>query len=212
MNSQFATYELSALVLNELIAQDLGRRHRPVTASALSAARQDLATELGASSSANSVCPPRVPVGQLLRRAPSEVSSQEVSFLAELEQLVVAVTHLDLSSAALQRYYFLNSSNFAEVCLSDISVSSQAQAQSILGDVSSGSATFAAEGAAELDRHPDRAEGGRSGLLPQLGVAGLAYPLGRLLAGPGPGEPADRDDRFLGGHDLAARPAERKDR
>ena len=172
VNSQLATYELSALVLNELISQDLGRRHRPVTASALSAARQDLVAELGASSSANSACPSRVTAGQLLRRAPSDLSSQEVGFLAELEQLVVAVTHLNLSTAALHRYYFLNSSDFAEVCLSDISVSSQAQAQSILGDVSAGSATFAAEARQSSTDTQTAQEGGDLGCFPSSELQG----------------------------------------
>jgi hypothetical protein len=160
VDSQFASDELSTLVLSQLIVQELGRRHRPVTASALSAAREDLVAELESSiSSTNSLCPPRVTARQLLRRASSAISSQEVHFLAEVEQLAVEVTHLDLSTSALARYYFANASDFAEVCLSDIAVGSEAQALSILGAISSGGATFAAE-ARQSSTDAQTAQGG----------------------------------------------------
>jgi hypothetical protein len=154
------------LILEQLVAQDLGRRH-PVTASDLSAARQDLQAELASSmASGNSSCQSKMSVRQLLSRTPSGFASEQVRYLAELEQLAVAVTHLDLSTAALERYYFANSSDFAEECLSDISVSSEAQALSILGAVTSGSATFAAEARQSSTDAQTAQNGGVIGCLP----------------------------------------------
>jgi parvulin-like peptidyl-prolyl isomerase len=146
VSSELASYELSTLVLGELIAQDLARRHHSVSASEVSAATEDLVAEFESStSSGSSSCPAQVTGRQLLARLPWEFSSEQVRYLADEEQLAVAVAHVDLSAAALGRYYFTHSSQFAEVCLSDIAQSSQAQAQSILRAVSSGAATFADE-------------------------------------------------------------------
>jgi parvulin-like peptidyl-prolyl isomerase len=146
VSSELASYELSTLILDQLIAQDLGRRHRPVTASELSTAREDLVAQFESSiSSGSSSCPAQVTGQQLFRRLPPGFSSEQVGYLADEEQLAVTVTHVDLSTEALERYYLTNASQFAEVCLSDIVVASQAQAESILGAVSSGAATFAAE-------------------------------------------------------------------
>ncbi|MGD0321192.1 MAG: peptidylprolyl isomerase [Acidimicrobiales bacterium] len=144
--SALASYELSTLVLDELVAADLARRHHSVGASEVSAATEDLVAQFESStSSSGSPCPAQVTGRQLLALLPKGFSSEQVRYLADEEQLAVAVAHVDLSAAALERYYSTNSSQFAEVCLSDIALPSQAQAQSVLGAVSSGAATFADE-------------------------------------------------------------------
>jgi hypothetical protein len=146
VSAELASYELSTLVLGELVAQDLARRHHSVSASELSAATEDLVAQFESSTtSTTSPCPAQVTGRQLLVALPREFSSEQVRYLADEEQLAVAVAHLDLSASALERYYSTHPSQFAEVCLSDIALSSQAQAQFILSAVSSGAATFAGE-------------------------------------------------------------------
>ena len=150
VSSQLASYELSTMILEQLITQDLARLHRSVSTSDVSAARTDLEAQLdssieSSSSSGSPTCAADLNGGELLERLPAGFSSQQVRYLADEEQLAVAVTHLDLSASAIEHYYFVHASQFAEVCLSDIEVASQAQAQSISSTISSGASTFAAE-------------------------------------------------------------------
>ena len=146
VNSRFASYELSTLVLVQLISEDLARHHRTVTASEMSAARADLGVELGAvASSANTPCAGQASGAQLVAHLPPGFALDQVRYLADEEQLAAAVAHVDLGRAALQLYYFTHSSQFAQTCLSDIEVTSQAQAQSIRAAIASGSASFSNE-------------------------------------------------------------------
>jgi PPIC-type PPIASE domain len=150
VSSQLASFELSTLILDELVTQDLARRHHPVTASDLSAAEADLEIQLdssieSSSESGSPSCAGDLTGRQLLQDVPSGFSSEEVRYLADEEQLAVAVVHVNLSTPSLERYYLANRSQFAEVCLSDIEMTTQAQAQSIRATIASGKATFAAE-------------------------------------------------------------------
>jgi len=145
VSSQFASSELSSLVLEDLISQDLARHHHEVTASQTEAAKQDLDAQLGSAiSQSSSPCPVQLTGAQLLSRVPAAFAAEQVRYLADEEQLAVAVAHVDLSTTSLERYYRANPSQFAEICLSDIAVTSQSDAQLILGAIDSGSETFAA--------------------------------------------------------------------
>jgi len=150
VSSDLASYELSTLVLDELVSQDLARHHHSVTSDAISKAATDLETEFGlsassASSSGSQSCLGQLSGRQLLLHLPSSFSSEQVRYLADQEQLAVAVAHVDLSTASIEHYYFAHASEFAETCISDIEVTTQAQAQSILGTITSGAASFATE-------------------------------------------------------------------
>lgn len=143
VNSSVSSFELSTLVLEQLVSQDLAARHVSVTASDLSAARSDFVTEVTPSQSA-SPCPDGVQGQQLVSRLPGAFVDEQVKFLAEQELLAATLGHVDLSTQALQGYYNAHPSQFQEVCLSDIAVQSQAQAQSIRANIEAGKQTFAA--------------------------------------------------------------------
>lgn len=146
VSSSFAAYELSTMVLNTLISQDLHQLHHPVTQSELVSATSDLAAEFdSASSSGVSSCAQQLTGAQLLQRLPASFTSQQIRYLADEEQLAVAVAHVDLSSSALRSYYAAHPSDFAQTCISDIEVTSQQQAQLILAAITAGTSTFADE-------------------------------------------------------------------
>jgi len=145
VNSSFATFELSTLVLERLVDDDLARRHQAVTASDLSAARSDFVAQLTPSGSSSSTCPGSVVGARLVGLLPPAFVDDQVHFLAAQERLASVIGHVDVSQGALQRYYQAHTSMFDEVCLSDIAVETQAQAQSIHDAIANGSATFASE-------------------------------------------------------------------
>ncbi|MHB8330009.1 MAG: peptidylprolyl isomerase [Acidimicrobiales bacterium] len=144
VNSAFATFELSTLVLERLVDEDLARRHHPVTAAAVRAAHADFVAQLTPSSSA-SPCPGAIAGQRLVAQLPAGFVDAQVRFLAAQEQLASALGHVDLGQAALLRYYKANAAQFDEVCLSDIAVSTQSQAQSIHDAIAGGTTTFAAQ-------------------------------------------------------------------
>jgi hypothetical protein len=145
VSSALGSFELSTLVLEKLIDTDLARRGHPVTASDTSAARADLVSQLTAGSGSASPCPNGVDGQALVNRLPATFRADQVAFLAAQEQLAVTLGHVDIGPAALLAYYRNHSAQFQELCLSDIAVQSQAQAQSIHDAIASGSATFATE-------------------------------------------------------------------
>lgn len=150
VSSTLASYELSTMILEELISQDLTRLGHHVSASELSDAKTDLEAQLDSSieslsESGSPSCASDLDGSELLSHLPAGFSSLQVRYLADEEQLAVAATHLDLSTSAVERYYLTHASQFAEVCLSDIEVASQAQAQSIRAAIASGASSFSAE-------------------------------------------------------------------
>jgi parvulin-like peptidyl-prolyl isomerase len=146
VSSGFAAYELSTMVLNALIGKDLDQLHHPVTQSEVDSATTDLEVQFdSASSSGASQCAQQLTGAQLLQHLPASFSAQQVRYLADEEQLAVAVAHVDLSNAALERYYSAHLSDFSQTCISDIEVTSQEQAQLILAAISAGTSTFGDE-------------------------------------------------------------------
>jgi hypothetical protein len=145
VSSTLASFELSTLVLERLVETDLARRGHPVTAADLQAARVDLVSQLTPGAGSPSPCPNGVVGQQLVDRLPATFRADQVGFLAAQEQLAVTLGHVDVSRPALLAYYRAHPSEFQELCLSDIAVQSQAEAQSIHDAIASGAATFASE-------------------------------------------------------------------
>lgn len=143
VTSQMASYQLSLMILQELISQDLARLGSPVTSSDMNAARQDLAAELEASASSGQGSPCGYSGSALLDRLPSSFASLQVRYLAEEERLAVVLGHVDLGEQGVAGYYLTHLPEFAQICVSVIGVSSQAQATSIEGAITSGATTFA---------------------------------------------------------------------
>jgi PPIC-type PPIASE domain len=143
VSTQLASYELSTTILENLVSQDIARRHITVGSSQIAAARQDLAAQLDAAESSGTTTSCNLTGTQLLQRLPTSFSSVEISYLANEEQLAVTLGHVNLGSSGILHYYLTHSSEFAQVCLSVIGVSSQSEAQSILSSINSGTTTFA---------------------------------------------------------------------
>jgi hypothetical protein len=143
VSSELASFELSTLVLEHLVTSELARRGHPVTAADLAAARQDLVAQMSSPSAGQSPC---VLTGRsLVDRLPAVFRDQQVQFLAAQERLAATLGKVDLSPSALLAYYQAHPTQFQEVCLSDIAVQSQAQAQQIHDAIASGASTFAAQ-------------------------------------------------------------------
>ena len=142
VTSELASFELSTLVLERLVTTDLARRGHPVTDGDVTSARQDLVAQLSSSASQS---PCLLSGRQLVDRLPAAFRNQQVRFLAAQERLAATLGKVDLSPAALFTYYQSHPTQFQEVCLSDIAVQSQAQAQQIHDAIASGASTFAAE-------------------------------------------------------------------
>lgn len=147
VSSQLASEVLSTLVLEQLVDHRLAQLGHPVTAGDLSDARADLADQLTPGTGSASPCPGGLAGTDLLDRLPAAFRSEEVRFLAAQEQLAVTVGRVDVSHQALLAYYQAHPSQFQEVCLSDIAVAAQSQAQSIRSAITSGAASFALEAA-----------------------------------------------------------------
>jgi hypothetical protein len=141
VTSELASFELSTLVLEQLVTSDLAQRGHPVTAADISAARQDLVAQLSSSSASPCV----VSGSQLVGRLPTAFRDQQVRFLAAQERLAATLGKVDLSPPGMFAYYQSHPAQFQEVCLSDIAVQSQAQAQQIHDTIASGASTFAAQ-------------------------------------------------------------------
>jgi PPIC-type PPIASE domain len=143
VSTELASDELSTMIIEELLSQDLSGLHRTVGASDLDAARADFEARLEPTPQEGGTSPCGYGGRQLDEHLPAAFSALQVRYLAEQEQLAASLGHLDLTTQALERYYFSHAANFAEVCLSDIAVTSQSQAQSIAQQIASGTTTFA---------------------------------------------------------------------
>ncbi|MHB8682071.1 MAG: peptidylprolyl isomerase [Acidimicrobiales bacterium] len=163
VNANFASFELSTLVLEQLIVGDLARRHQAVTSADLASARTDLAAQLTPSAASASPCPGAVSGRRLLGLLPPAFVGEQVRFLAAQERLAAVLGHVDISTPALQRYYQSHPTEFDEVCLSDIAVQSQSQAQSVHDAIASGSTTF---GAAAQQSSIDTQTAANGGVIP----------------------------------------------
>jgi parvulin-like peptidyl-prolyl isomerase len=144
VNTSFATFELSTLVLERLVDEDLARHHQAVTAADVDAARADFVAQMTPSSSP-SPCPSAVSGSRLVSLLPASFVDEQVRFLAAQERLAALIGKVDISQAALRQYYDTHGADFAEICLSDIAVQTQQQAQQIHDAIAAGTTSFADE-------------------------------------------------------------------
>ncbi|MHB8439396.1 MAG: peptidylprolyl isomerase [Acidimicrobiales bacterium] len=169
-NTAFADAELATLVINGLVEQDLAKHHAAVSSSQIDAARADFEAELQTSSQSGSPCPQQLQGAALVARLPRPFLADQVRALAGQELLAETLGHVDVSTAALMRYYTANPDQFHQLCLSDIAVATQAQAQSIRTAITSGSSTFAQEAQNSLDA----ATAGNGGVVGCLSISQIA--------------------------------------
>ena len=169
VSSSFAAFQLSTLVLERLVGADLARRGRTVTSSDLGAAQADLANQVTSAAQSGS-CPQGLTGSQVLDRLPARFRQEQVAFLAAQERLAEVVGHVDVSSGALRAYYAAHPTQFEQLCLSDIAVQSQAQAQQIHDAVASGASAFAAEAQQSSVDQQTASQGGRLGCVARSAI------------------------------------------
>jgi parvulin-like peptidyl-prolyl isomerase len=184
VSSSLSSFVLSTLVLQRLVESDLARRGHPVTAADLAAARRDLASQLSSSSTGTSPC--SVSGAQLVDRMPGAFRDQQVQFLADKERLGQTLGKVDLSQASMLAYYRAHPTDFQELCLSDIAVQTQAQAQQIHDAIASGSTAFAA---AAQQSSLDSGTAANGGQLPCVASSQITNPvITSAIAGLTPGQ------------------------
>ena len=184
VSSSLASFVLSTLVLERLVESDLSRLGHAVTSADLAAARQDLAAQLSSSSAGASPC--SVSGAQLVDRMPAAFRDQQVQFLAEKERLGQTIGKVDLSQASMLAYYQAHPTQFQELCLSDIAVQTQAQAQQIHDAIASGASTFAVEA---QQSSIDSGTAGNGGQLPCITTSQITNPvITNAIAGLSPGQ------------------------
>ncbi|MGH9030279.1 MAG: peptidylprolyl isomerase [Acidimicrobiales bacterium] len=170
VSTQLASSVLSTMILNELISQDLVNHRVVLTASDRTAARSDLEAELQSSAASGEAPSCDISGTQLIAGLPTGFANEAVHLQAEEEQLSVVLGHISLSTSVLDRYYKSHPTDFAEVCLSDIAVGTQTEAQSIRNSITSGSTTF---GEAARQDSEDTSSASNSGAIPCMLLSGL---------------------------------------
>lgn len=170
VSAGFAAYELSTLVLERLVDADLARRGRSVSAADVAAAKVDLAAQVSSAEQSGS-CPLALSGRQVIDRLPDVFRQEQAGFFAAQERLAEVVGHVDVSTKALRAYYDSHPTQFAQLCLSDIAVQSQAQAQQIHDAIASGSAAFTAEAQQSSVDQQTAAQGGKLGCVARSQIA-----------------------------------------
>jgi hypothetical protein len=170
VSSAFAAYELSTLVLERLVQADLSRRGRSVSAADMAAARADLASQISSAEQSGS-CGASATGAQVVDRLPAVFRQEQVGFFAAQERLAEVVGHIDVGTTALHAYYEGHPTQFQQLCLSDIAVQSQAQAQQIHDAVASGATPFAAEAQQSSVDQQTASAGGRLGCVARSTIA-----------------------------------------
>jgi PPIC-type PPIASE domain len=164
VTQDLAKFQLENLIYEELVHQRLAMTGHGVTTADIDAATTDLVAQLSPGSS-----PCNYQGAQLVARVPHAFFHRQVVALAEQERLVSLLGHVDLGTDALQAYYQAHPEDFQLLCLSDIVVSSQAQAAQIRQQIASGATSFEAAAQNSLDQQT-AGNGGQLGCVPMSQV------------------------------------------
>jgi parvulin-like peptidyl-prolyl isomerase len=165
VTQQLAAYQLSNMILAQLIRERLDQLDHPLTDADVAAARVDLVNQLTPSSTEQS-SPCGLTGSELVAKVPSGFFHQQTVYLAEQEQLAAVLGGVDLSTASLRAYYEAHPQKFELICLSDIAVETEAEATQIRQSITAGTTSFAAAAAASsIDTQTSR-QGGQIGCVP----------------------------------------------
>jgi hypothetical protein len=147
VTQDLAAYQLTTMIIGELVHQRLARLGHPVTSADIAAARVDLLTQLSPSAGQGaSQC--GLTGAQLAATVPADFVHRQTVYLAEQEKLAAVIGGVDLSPAAINAYYVAHPQEFQLICLSDIAVPTQAQAAQLRQQITAGTITFEAAAAA----------------------------------------------------------------
>ncbi len=137
-DSRFVSSVLGGKISAVLVSQELDRRGITVTQADLALAQEDVVASFSASLSGQSGQVNSSLGGQVFSAFPARYRDELVRDSAALTALEAYYGGVDLSPQALQRYYNQHPADFTLVCVSDIEVSTQAEAQSLRAQLAGG--------------------------------------------------------------------------
>ena len=144
---QIADAELTQLIESTLYSQELARLRSPVSSTLLSYARASM-PDLLTPSDGESPC--GLTGGALVDSLPAWFVDEQVTQLADEENLAGVLGHVDLGTAGIQTFYKDNPTDFDEDCLDALATSTKAEADSDEARIASG-ASFASVAASSLN-------------------------------------------------------------
>ncbi|MCL6094434.1 MAG: peptidylprolyl isomerase [Actinobacteria bacterium] len=161
--STFVDSVLGNLIEIELVSQALAKHHIPVTPADYRLARAQELSFLEPSGSPGGPGSSCTTVGsKLLAQLPPSYQREQIDNRAKVMALLSGMFGANLSPEGVNTYYKTHASQFVEVCLSGILVSSQAKAAQISAQLAKG-ASFAALAKADSEDSTSAAHGGRIG-------------------------------------------------
>jgi peptidyl-prolyl cis-trans isomerase C len=160
-DSQFVASILSGRISLTLVDQALARRGITLTSDDLALAEPDVVASFASSSGSSAA--PSESGQQIFDGFPSYYRRHLVEASAALTALEADLGRVDVSRQALARYYRAHLPEFTLTCVSDIAVSTQAQAAGLLAQIQAG-ADFARVAEANSGDNPQ--SGGALGCAP----------------------------------------------
>lgn len=173
---RFVDAVLNRQILYALVNQELARRDVTITPDDLSLARADAVATYGGKG--------------VFDAFPPSYRQDLVRHSAEVTALESSLSKVDVSKAALHRYYDSHTSQFRSICASIILVKSLPKAQSVEAALHAG-ASFSQLAQSESQDAGTKASGGRVGCaLPQAYATSFGQALASALAALAPGHVA----------------------
>jgi len=130
-----ADAELSQLIDIKLYSQDLARLHTSVGSTYLGYARQTLPA-LFTPTSGSSPC--GLTGTSMVSALPAWYVNQQVTLLAQEEQIISAVGHVNLGQAGIEAFYQENPNDFKYACLDALGTSTEAEATADVAKIKGG--------------------------------------------------------------------------
>lgn len=138
-DARFVSGVLGGKISAVLVDQELARRGITINATDLQLAEEDVVASFASSLSSSQSGQPDTSVGARVFSAfPASYRNELVRDSAALTALEASYGGVDLTTPALQRYYAAHPSDFTLSCVSDIEVSTEAEALSLRAQLAQG--------------------------------------------------------------------------
>jgi parvulin-like peptidyl-prolyl isomerase len=169
-DSQFVASVLGGKITVTLVRQELARRGIDVTSADLDLARQNVVASFSSQAGSSAA-------GTAIFESFTPAYQQElVHDSAELTALEASLAHVDISPAALKRYYLAHQADYAQVCVSQIQVADHATGQQILFLIDHG-ASFASLARSRSTDSSSASGGGALGCAPTRDLSTALAPI-----------------------------------
>jgi parvulin-like peptidyl-prolyl isomerase len=182
-DAAFAAQVLTLRIYYELVDQELAKRHVTLTAAELQAARQDVVAQTGTDPQTGA---PNAAAGErVLRRFSSSYRDEVIHRQAAVARLTTVLGEVDVSDAAVRKYYDENQSQFAQVCAQHILVDTKAEADDVRNQLVAGAdfGTVAAARSKDPSAKDNKGDLGcqsPDSYVPEFGAAITTQPIGEI--------------------------------